>query len=54
LGGIIVDGAIDVLVNGLWRTLTKGEGLRFNANQPHGYRNTSSELARFHDIIHYE
>ena len=50
---VVVDGEMDVLVNGCWLSLTKGEGLRFNANQPHGYRNTSQNLSRFHDIIHY-
>ena len=50
---IVVDGAMEVLVNGAWNTLRKGEGLRFQANQPHGYRNTTSETANFHDIIHY-
>ncbi len=50
---IVVEGAIEVLVNGSWRSLKKGEGLRFNANQPHGYRNMTSEIACIHDIIHY-
>ena len=50
---IVVEGAMEVLVNGAWRPLTKGDGLRFNANQTHGYKNTSSSLACFHDIIHY-
>src|SRR5580704_14379765 len=36
---IVVDGTIDVLVDNDWQTLHKGDGLRFNANQPHGYRN---------------
>ena len=50
---IVVDGTMEVLVNKKWKTLHKGEGLRFNANQPHGYRNTTQEIACFHDIIHY-
>lgn len=50
---IVVEGNMDVLVNGDWRSLGKGEGLRFNADQAHGYRNISRKLARFHDIIHY-
>jgi quercetin dioxygenase-like cupin family protein len=50
---IVLEGKIEVLVNGVWQKLDKGEGLRFNANQPHGYRNLSSEMASFHDIIHY-
>ncbi len=50
---IVVDGKMDVLLEGTWTTLSKGEGLRFNANQPHGYRNRSTESACFHNIIHY-
>lgn len=50
---VVIDGKMEVLVDGCWQLLNKGEGLRFNADQAHGYRNTSQELARFHDIIHY-
>lgn len=50
---IVVDGKMEILVNGNWKPLSKGEGLRFNANQSHGYRNNTSEIARFHGIIHY-
>jgi XRE family transcriptional regulator, regulator of sulfur utilization len=50
---IVTEGKIEVLVNGVWKALNKGEGLRFEANQPHGYRNATSTLASFHDMIHY-
>lgn len=50
---IVVDGQMEVLVNGAWKPLRKGEGLRFDANQAHGYRNTTAELACIHDLIHY-
>ncbi len=50
---IVAEGKMEVLVNGKWQSLHKGEGLRFNANQSHGYRNLSSEIAIIHDIIHY-
>lgn len=50
---IVVQGSMDVLVNGTWHSLSKGAGLRFNADQPHGYRNTTSEVVCIHDIIHY-
>lgn len=50
---IAVKGAVEVLVNGTWQTLHQSEGLRFNADQAHGYRNTSSKTVCFHDIIHY-
>ena len=50
---IVVAGSMEVLVDGSWRLLHQGEGLRFNANQPHGYHNLNTEIACFHDIIHY-
>ena len=50
---IVVYGTMEVLLNGTWRVLNQGEGLRFSANQPHGYRNTTSKRAGFHNIIHY-
>jgi XRE family transcriptional regulator, regulator of sulfur utilization len=50
---IVTKGKMEVLVNGAWQSLNKGEGLRFDANQPHGYRNLSSGIATIHDIIHY-
>jgi transcriptional regulator with XRE-family HTH domain len=50
---IVVEGKMEVLVSDTWHKLKKNEGLRFNADQPHGYRNTSSEKVTFHDMIHY-
>lgn len=50
---VVIDGSMDILVDGVWRALSNGEGIRFNANQPHGYRNLTSKAITFHDIIHY-
>lgn len=50
---VVVEGKMEVLVGGVWQKLSKGEGLRFSANQPHGYRNITSKKALFHDMIHY-
>lgn len=50
---IAIKGAMEVFVDGAWQLLKVGEGLRFNANQPHGYRNFSKKTTIFHDIIHY-
>ena len=50
---VVVQGRMEVLVDGRWLKLSNGEGIRFNANQPHGYRNLMPEAATFHDIIHY-
>jgi transcriptional regulator with XRE-family HTH domain len=51
---IVTHGEIEVLVNGTWHKLKQHEGLQFNADQPHGYRNTKNKKAVFHDIIHYK
>lgn len=51
---VVVEGKMEILINGKWRSLKKGEGLRFDANQPHGYRNSSSKIAIIHDMIHYQ
>ncbi len=50
---IVVEGEMEVLVSGIWHTLKKNEGMRFNAAQSHGYRNKTAEKAIFHDMIHY-
>jgi transcriptional regulator with XRE-family HTH domain len=50
---VVVQGNMEVLVDGKWHKLSNREGFRFNANQPHGYRNLMPEVAIFHDIIHY-
>lgn len=50
---IVGEGSMEILLNDVWQTLRKGEGIRFNADQPHGYRNTASKITRFHNIIHY-
>ena len=50
---IVLEGDMDVLIDDTWKTLHQGEGLRFEASQAHGYRNTTLSIVRFHDIIHY-
>lgn len=50
---VVIEGRMDVLVNDVWQSLNKGDGLRFQANQHHGYRNMTAKIARFHDMIHY-
>lgn len=51
---IVSSGEIEVFINDKWHVLHQNEGLRFNADKLHGYRNTSSMRAVFHDIIHYK
>ncbi len=50
---MVAQGGVDILIDGKWQKLLNGEGIRFNANQTHGYRNLMSETAIIHDIIHY-
>ena len=50
---VVVQGNMEVLVDKEWHKLSNGDGIRFNANQPHGYRNLMPKSATFHDIIHY-
>jgi transcriptional regulator with XRE-family HTH domain len=50
---MVIEGEMEVLVQEKWQLVKKDEGLRFDANQPHGYRNLGDSIARFHDGIHY-
>lgn len=50
---VVIEGDMELLVEGDWRFLTKGDGMKFNANQMHGYRNLTDKTATIHDIIHY-
>lgn len=50
---IVSSGTMEVLINDVWHSLEQNEGLRFPADQPHGYRNLNQTRATFHDIIHY-
>ena len=49
----VVSGVMGLLSEGKWRDLQAGDGVRFPADQPHGYRNKTSETALFHNTIHY-
>lgn len=50
---LVMEGSMEVLVNQSWRALIKGEGFRFDAHQPHGYRNESKQSSTIYNIIHY-
>ena len=51
---IVASGEIEILIDGTWHLVRQHEGIRFRADKPHGYRNTSSATAVFHDMIHYK
>ncbi len=50
---IVASGEMEVLIGDTWHGLKPNEGVRFKADQPHGYRNVSGRDATFHDMIHY-
>ncbi len=50
---IVSQGEIEVLVGGIWHPLKQNEGLRFEADQPHGYRNLTDSKSIINDMIHY-
>lgn len=50
---IVMEGNIEVFTNGYWHKVGTNEGLKFQADQNHGYRNLSSNKATFYNTIHY-
>jgi len=50
---VVIEGAMELYVDGDWQTLNAGDATRFPADQPHAYRNLNSSTARIHDLIHY-
>ncbi len=50
---LVTDGVMEVFLSDSWKPLKRGEGLRFCADQRHGYRNLSEQTSIIHDIIHY-
>ncbi len=48
----VLSGALDVLRNGNWVPLQSGQGLRFSADVPHGYR-AGDQGAAFLNMHHY-
>ena len=50
---VVLRGAMEVLVEGAWRSLAAGDAVRFPADRPHGYRNLADAPAVFHNLIHY-
>jgi transcriptional regulator with XRE-family HTH domain len=50
---ICISGKLSVFFDNKWTSLIPGQAIRFNAAQPHGYKNTSQDKALFHDIIYY-
>ncbi|WP_299480548.1 XRE family transcriptional regulator [uncultured Roseibium sp.] len=49
----VTKGEMEVLSEGQWKRCRRGDGIRFRADQPHGYRNPTNELTQFHNTLHY-
>ncbi|MCR9060686.1 MAG: XRE family transcriptional regulator [Rhodobacteraceae bacterium] len=49
----VTKGEMEILFDGHWKRCRCGDGLRFRADQPHGYRNLHDEQAQFHNTLHY-
>jgi XRE family transcriptional regulator, regulator of sulfur utilization len=50
---MVVDGDMELLLDGRWQSLATGDAARFAADAPHGYRNKGGNSAVFHNLIHY-
>ena len=49
----VIDGQLDLCVDGEWQSLNCGEGVRFAADVTHVYRNGGEQTVHFHSLIHY-
>lgn len=49
----VTKGEMDVLSEGRWKRCRLGDGIRFRADQLHGYRNLTNEPTQFHNTLHY-
>lgn len=50
---LVISGTLRLAVNDEWHTLEAGEGLRFQADCPHCYRNETGQPVHFQSLIHY-
>lgn len=50
---LVIEGEMEYFLNNQWHPLSQGDVVKFNANQKHGYRNTSETKTVFHNIIYY-
>ncbi|MEH6491958.1 helix-turn-helix domain-containing protein [Halopseudomonas sp.] len=49
----VIQGEVELLVNGCWQRLKQGAAVRFAADAAHGYRNPGSDPAVIHNLICY-
>ncbi len=49
----LIEGKMEILADGHWHSLVKGQSIRFPADKAHGYRNSNDTNAVIHDLIYY-
>lgn len=49
----IIEGSLDILSDGIWHTLKKGQSIRHAGDQSHGYRNRGQIDCVVMNVIHY-
>lgn len=50
----VIDGTLEVEINGQTTIIEKGDSIRFPANQPHIYRNKGNTMTTYHLVLHYQ
>lgn len=50
---VVLQGEIELFIEQEWRAFSKGDAVRFAADQPHGYRNVGNVEAAIHNLIYY-
>ncbi len=49
----VLDGEMEILSEGEWHLIKKGQSIRFHADLPHGYRNLSDKDVTALNVIYY-
>ena len=50
---VVIEGQLELCVDGAWHSLNRGEGIRFAADVAHAYCNRDEQSVHFHSLIHY-
>lgn len=50
---VVTRGVVELELAGIWTRYEEGQAVRFNADQPHSYRNPGETPAQFHNTLHY-
>lgn len=50
---VVLSGELELAIDDCWHRLAAGEAMRFQADRPHAYRNSSAQAVHIHDLIHY-